>query len=59
MIGAGHSMADVQEYTLRQIETFLAAIDAEDRAANRVALIAARAANAKPEDFKRLLKEFA
>lgn len=59
MIGAGHSMADVQEYTLRQIETFLEAIDAEDRAANRVALIAARAANAKPEDFKRLLKDFA
>jgi len=59
LIGAGHSMADVQEYTLRQIETFLEAIDAEDRAANRVALIAARAANAKPEDFKRLLKDFA
>lgn len=52
-------MADVQDYSLRQIETFLAAIDAEDRADNRIALIAARAANAKPEDFKRLLKEFA
>lgn len=52
-------MADVQEYSLRQIETFLAAIDAEDRAANRVALIAARSANVKPEDFKRLLKDFA
>jgi len=52
-------LADVQDYSLRQIETFLVVIDAEDRAANRVALIAARAANAKPEDFKRLLKEFA
>jgi len=49
----------VQEYSLRQVETFLAAIDKEDRAANRVALLAARAANAKPEDFKRLLKDFA
>ncbi|WP_313284629.1 hypothetical protein [Stutzerimonas kunmingensis] len=49
----------MQDYSLRQIETFLAAIDQEDRAANRVALIAARAANAKPEDFKRLLKDFA
>ncbi|NHW01927.1 hypothetical protein [Stutzerimonas degradans] len=52
-------MADVQEFSLPQIETFLSAIDKEDRAANRVALIAARAANAKPEDFKRLLKDFA
>lgn len=59
MIGSGHALADVQEYSLRQIETFLAAIDQEDRASNRVALIAARAANAKPEDFKRLIKEFA
>jgi hypothetical protein len=51
-------MADVQDYSLRQIETFLAAIDAEDRAANRIALIAARAANVKPDDFKRLMKDF-
>lgn len=57
MIGAGHLLADVQDYSLQQVETFLSAIDQEDRAANRVALIAARAANAKPEDFKRLLKD--
>jgi hypothetical protein len=48
----------VQDYSLPQIEAFLAAVDAEDRAANRVALIASRAANIKPDDFKRLLKEF-
>lgn len=49
----------MQDYSLPQIETFLAAIDKEDRAANRVALISARAANVKPDDFKRLLKDFA
>jgi len=48
----------VQDYSLPQIETFLAAIDKEDRAANRVSLIAARAANVKPADFKRLMKDF-
>jgi hypothetical protein len=48
----------VRDYNLQQVETFLAAIDKEDRANNRIALIAARAASAKPEDFKRLLKDF-
>ncbi|MDH0082757.1 hypothetical protein [Stutzerimonas stutzeri] len=48
----------MQEYSLRQIETFLAAIDQEERSATRYALIAARAANAKPKAFKRLLEEF-
>tara|TARA_R100000541_G_scaffold301_30_gene1716 strand:- start:8574 stop:8723 length:150 start_codon:yes stop_codon:yes gene_type:complete len=48
----------VQDYSLQQIETFLAAIDKEDRASNLVALIAARAANVKPDDFKRLMKDF-
>ena len=49
----------MQDYSLPQIEAFLAAIDRENRADNRVALVAARAANAKPEDFKRLIKGFA
>jgi len=48
----------VQDYSLPQLETFLAAIDQEDRAATRVALIVARAANVKPDSFKRLLKDF-
>lgn len=52
-------MEDIERYSLPQVELFLAAIDQEERAANRVALVAARAANAKPEDFKRLLKDFA
>lgn len=58
LISAGHRLAEVQDYSLQQIEIFLAAIDREDRAATRGSLIAARAANLKPDSFKRLLKEF-
>lgn len=47
----------MQGYTLPQIEAFLAGIEQEDRRRNRVLLIACRAAQAKQDDFKKLLKE--
>jgi hypothetical protein len=47
----------VQGYTLPQIEAFLSGLDAEDRRRNRMLLIACRAAQAKQDAFKKLLKE--
>ncbi|WP_157825656.1 MULTISPECIES: hypothetical protein [Pseudomonadaceae] len=47
----------MQDYSLPQLEAFLAAIDKEDRAANRIALTVARAARAKPAQFKQIMKE--
>lgn len=41
-----------------QIEVYLAAIDTEDRARNRMALIIARAAKADANAFKKILKGF-
>lgn len=46
-----------QQYTLPQIEAFLAAIDKEDRARNCMALIVARAAQSDPAQFKKIMKE--
>lgn len=48
----------MQCYSLPQIEACLKAIDKQDRARNRLALITARAAKAKPDQFKKILKEF-
>jgi hypothetical protein len=48
----------VGDYTLPQIETFLTAIDQEDRARQRLALITARAAQADGPQFSKILKEF-
>tara|TARA_Y100000782_G_scaffold115205_1_gene155586 strand:+ start:725 stop:874 length:150 start_codon:yes stop_codon:yes gene_type:complete len=47
----------VQDYSLPQIEAFLAAIDKEDRAANRIALTIARAARVKPAQYKQIMRE--
>lgn len=57
LIGAGHQWAAAQQYTLPQIEAFLAAIDKEDRARNCMALIVARAAQSDPAQFKKVMKE--
>lgn len=57
MISAGHLWADVQRYTLLQIEAFLAGIDMEERRRNRALLVACRAAQAKQDAFKKILKE--
>ena len=48
----------MQGYSLPQVEAYLAAIDKQELARNRLALITARAAKAKPDQFKKILKEF-
>jgi len=47
----------VRGYTLHQIEAFSEAIDRQERAANRLALIAARSANVDANQFRKILKE--
>jgi hypothetical protein len=46
-----------QRYSLPQIEAFLGAIDKEDRARNRMALIVARASQCDADQFKKVMKE--
>ncbi|WP_324730972.1 hypothetical protein [Pseudomonas paeninsulae] len=48
----------MRDYSLAQIETYLSAIDQEDRARNRLAMIVARAAQAEGKQFSKILKEF-
>ena len=48
----------MQGYTLPQVEAFLAAVADEEKAAARMAMIIARAAQAEGKDFKKMLKEF-
>ena len=45
-------------YTLAQVEAYLDAIAAGEKEQRRFQLISLRAAKAKPDTFKRLLKEF-
>lgn len=45
-------------YGLAQIEVYLSAIDQEERARQRLALITARAARADGKQFAKILKEF-
>lgn len=47
----------MQNYTLPQIRAFLDGLDCLQRSETRSRLIAARAAQAKQDDFKRILKE--
>lgn len=58
MVGAGFAWADVQTFTLAQIEALLAAIDDERKGERRLDLIIARAAQAKADHFKKVLREF-
>lgn len=48
----------MREYTLAQVEAYLDAIAASEKEHRRFRLISLRAAKAKPDTFKRLLKEF-
>jgi hypothetical protein len=47
----------VRGYTLAQVEAFLTAVDGEEKAAMRRALIVARGAKGKPDAFRRMLRE--
>lgn len=58
LIASGHDLSLISDYTLPQIEAYLCAVDHEDRARNRVALVVARAAQADSKHFKKILKEF-
>src|SRR5690606_8288787 len=57
LIGAGHNPCAVRDYSLGQIEAYLAAIDHEARERHRMALIVARAAQADGKHFKKILRE--
>ena len=57
LISCGHTWADVQGYSLGQIQAFTAAVCTAERAQMRNAMIAARAAQAEGKDFKKLMKD--
>ncbi|WP_158295403.1 hypothetical protein [Stutzerimonas nosocomialis] len=48
----------MHDYSLDQVEMFLAAIDVEEKGRARVALITARAAQADKKGFQQMMKEF-
>ncbi|WP_445938657.1 hypothetical protein [Pseudomonas sp.] len=56
LIGAGHCAALIGDYTLPQIEAFMAAVDTEERQRDRVSLILARAATAEAKQFQKIVK---
>jgi hypothetical protein len=56
LIGAGHQ--NIGDYTLPQVEAFIAAIDRQARESTRTDLIVARAAQADGKDFKRIMKGY-
>lgn len=57
LIAAGHSLRDVSQYTLEQIELFSAEAAASEKARARVDLIVARGSQADKAGFKTILKE--
>jgi hypothetical protein len=48
----------VQQYSLPQLESFLAAVADQEKAEQRMAMITARAAKAPAKKFKEILREF-
>lgn len=58
MIGAGHRYPDVLDYTLGQVDAFLAAIDRQEsrRLANLLALIAT-GSQGRGDDVHKMLRE--
>lgn len=55
-MSAGFSLDQVHDFTLDQAELFLAALSDERKAAKRDQLLLFRAARAKAEQFRKVLK---
>ena len=56
MIQYGHRFADVQDYTLPQIELFTQAISEQESEQVKRQAIAARAAQASKNDFNKFMR---
>ena len=57
LIDAGHTWADIQHYTLAQVEFFGKAVDRSRIRQEKTALIIARAAQYDAESYDKFLKE--
>lgn len=58
LISNGHSLDQIAGYTPDQVRLFAEAVDKEVNEQARIRMIAARSANIKSDDFKKLMKEF-
>lgn len=56
MIGAGHRLPDVEQYTLAQVRAFLGAIERQQRAVRFGDALAMRMAQAEGKVWKKYIK---
>ena len=56
MIGAGHRLSDIRDYTLPQIKLFCTEVGKQEAQHLRQMAMAARSANAKQQDFDKMMR---